>query len=108
MILSNGKAYQPEGYDYGVYPDSGRPFAVSRATGEVIDAITTTVPVGTVFYTPEQQKAIQDRQVQQKRFFEHKAMMDSLGRFSFLHTEQGFEDVSPETAARLVYLSTFL
>lgn len=108
MILSNGKAYQPEGYDYGVYPDSGQPFAISRATGEVTDAITITVPVGTVSYTPEQQKAIHDRKEQQKGFLDRKAIMDSFGRFSFLHTAQGFEDVSPETAARLVYLSTFL
>lgn len=108
MILSDGKVYRPEGYDYGIYPDSGRPFAVSRATGEVTDAITTTVPVGTVFCTPEQQKAIHDRKVQQREFLDRKAILDSFGRFSFLHTAQGFEDVSPETAARLVYLSTFL
>lgn len=97
-----------EGYEYGVYPDSGRPFAVSRATGEVTDAITITVPVGTVSYTPEQQKALHDRKAQRKEFLNCKAVLDSLGRFSFLHTMQGFEDVSPETAARLVYLSTFL
>lgn len=108
MILSNGKVYRPEGYDYGVDPDSGRPFAVSRATGEVIDAITTTIPVGTVFYTPEQQRVIRNRKEQQKGFLDRKATMDSFGRFSFLHTMQCFEDVSPETAARLVYLSTFL
>ena len=99
MILSNGKAYQPEGYDYGVYPDSGQPFAISRATGEVTDAITITVPVGTVSYTPEQQKAIHDRKEQQKGFLDRKAIMDSFGRFSFLHTAQGLE---------VVYLSTFL
>ena len=108
MTLSNGKAYRPEGYVYGVYPDSGQPFVISRATGEVTDAITITVPVGTVSITPEQQKAIHDRKEQQKRFLDRKAIMDSFGRFYFLHTTQGFGDVSPETAARLVYLSTFL
>lgn len=108
MLLSDGKFHQPRGYDYTVDPDSGQPLAISRATGEVIDAITETVPVGTIFYTPEQQEAIADRKAKQREFFDRKAILDSLGQFSFVCATQGFEDVSPETAARLVYLSTFL
>ena len=108
MVLSNGKVYQPEGYDYFIDPDSGQPFAVSRANGDITDAVVTTVPIGTVFYTPEQQEAINDRKAQQREFYDRKAVLDSFGRFSFLCATQEFEGVSPETAARLVYLSTFL
>lgn len=103
-----GKVYEPGGYDYIVNPDSGKLLAISKATGEVTDAVITTVPVGTVSYTPEQQEAIRKRKEQQKDFFNQSAMLDSLGRFSFVRVIQQFEDVSPETAARLVYLSTFL
>lgn len=108
MILSNGKQYQPEGYDFVVNPISGQPLAISRATGEVTDAIITTVPVGTVFYTPEQQAAARKRREQLQVFSNQKAQLDSLGQFSFVCASQQFEDVSPETAARLIYLSAFL
>ena len=66
------------------------------------------VPVGTVFYTPEQLQKINERKRQQHEFLNSKTTLDSLGRFSFLYATQRFEDISPEAAARLVYLSTFL
>lgn len=108
MVLSDGKVHQQEGYDYWTDPDTGSLYAVSRKTGEVVDAIMVPVPVGTSFLTPEQQEALRNRKEQQREFYDRKAILDSFGKFSFLWNEQQFEDVSPETAARLVYLSTFL
>lgn len=108
MILSDGKAYGPQGYDYLCVPDSGKVLAVQRSTGEVSEAFTGTFPVGTVFQTPEQQEAQRRRNRQKQDFLEQKARLGTLGEFSFVSARQRFEGVSPETAARLVYLSTYL
>ena len=107
-ILSNGKAYEPAGYDYIVDPDSGDPYAVSRSTGEVADVIFCPIVAGSIIYTPEQLEAINKRKEAQQEFLKQKTRLDELGQFSFVCASQQFEDISPETAARLIYLSTFL
>jgi len=108
LILSNGKWYQPGGYDYAVDQETGQPISISRTTGEVIPAVTETFPIGTQHITPDQQEAARKRNEQLQDFFEQKARLDSFGPFSFVCASQQFEDISPDTAARLVYLSAFL
>lgn len=108
MVLSNGKHYELQGYDYLCDPKSGNALAVRRSTGEVSDAVTVTVPIGTTWQTPEQQEAQNERRKQKQDFYEQKSRLDTLGEFSFVSAKQRFEGISPETAARLVYLSTYL
>lgn len=51
----------PKGYDE-IYDDkTGRILNVERATGEVYDTINVTIPVGSVCYTPEQQRSYKER-----------------------------------------------
>ena len=108
MVLSNGKHYELQGYDYLCDPKNGNALAVRRSTGEASDAVTVTVPIGTTWQTPEQQEVQNERRKQKQDFYEQKSRLDTLGEFSFVLAKQRFEGISPETVARLVYLSTYL
>lgn len=95
------------GYDYFIN-ENGNQVAVSRNTGEVTEAITVTLPIGSKSYTPEQQQ-------QYKKWQEHKLSQclrknasDELGNFYFLLTNNVFDDVQPQTATRLIMLFTYL
>lgn len=98
---------KPEGYDY-IQNDSGDLLAVGRATGEVLPAVTLTAPVGSIIYTPEDQKNHKEwkEHLQQRR--KRRAQSSALGRnFYFLNRNVSFDGLSPATAARLVYLATY-
>ncbi len=88
--------------------DAGKNYAVSRATGEVSDAITITVPAGSTVRTPEQRKAYKEfQEKEQKKYLSRKAK-DDFSHFYFVLREVQLGKLSAETAARLVYLCTFL
>lgn len=101
-----------QGYDYFIDQETGKEKSVQLATGEVSDAITTTVPVGTIFYTPEQQEAYrlrkqleaERREKEEQRRFWRK----SAPEFFFATAESCYEDIRPATAARLIYLATYI
>ncbi len=96
------------GYDY-IKDDSGKDYAVSRATGKVTDAVTITVPVGSTVRTPEQQRAYKEYwENQEKKKFYCRKIMDEYGYFYFVLCENQLGKLSAETAARLIYLATFL
>lgn len=93
--------------EYEDYIDqtTGVTFLVNRTTGEVLESRTVTVPVGSRIYTPAQQEAhkkwreLQEEQKWRRRFGE---------KFSFVSSESTYDDINPATAARLIYLATFL
>ncbi len=96
------------GYDY-FKDDAGRNYAVSIATGEVTDAITITLPAGSTVRTPEQQKAYKEYQEKQrKKKYYRRKIMDELGYFYFVLCENQLGRLSVATAARLIYLCSFL
>ena len=54
--------------DYEAITDgaTGKRYFINKDTGEATEAVTVEVPVGTVYYTPEQQKAYRKRKEREK------------------------------------------
>lgn len=100
------------GYEFITDPETGQRLAVRSATGEVSQARTIEVPVGTISYTPEQQEKYKARK--QAEFGRNlKAAMlamqrDELGYYYYTSTERNFDGMTPATLARLIYLCTYL
>ncbi len=103
-----------QGYDYIIDGESGKTLAVQRSTGEIVDTIFLTVPEGTYFKTPEQQKADQRRNEGLRKKLEQdeakrakNQTLGKLGRFFFVVCDS-FQDLSDATVARLVFLAAHL
>ena len=103
-----------QGYEYFTDGDTGKEYAVYRGTGEVLNAVTVTVPEGTYFKTPEQQEAdrrrkegLQKKLEQDERRQQRNASLRELGKY-FFAVRVDFGGLSDATVARLIYLATFL
>lgn len=95
------------GYEYLTDTD-GQQYAVNQRTGEVTPAVTVTMPIGSYIRTPEQQRAYREHlKIEQKKYLSRKAKND-FSHFYFVLREGKLGNLSAETAARLVYLCTFL
>lgn len=81
---------------------------VKKSTGEVVKQLCLLVPNDTIAYTPEQQRAYKIRKEREQRLNTIKRESSPLGRFVFTDVNQNYNDISPQSMARLVYLSTFL
>ena len=95
------------GYEYFANED-GNIMAVNSKTGEVTEARQAILPVGSWIMTPEDIAAHNERKRQQRKFYMQKQVTGQLGSFCFLAINNGFHGLHPYTAARLIYLSTFL
>ena len=98
---------EADGYEY--YADeAGQLTAVSLRTGEVVSTITRTVPYGTTFRTPDAQRAAWEaRERRREKYFSGKNENES-GEFYFIPSTENFEGLLPASAARMVYLCTFM
>lgn len=103
MVLSDGKEHTETGYEY-----LDNYHAVQRSTGEVVDAYPQQVIAGSIIYTPEDQGAYKARKERETREEQRRANHKELGRYYFIGSENRYEDISPQTMARLTYLGTFL
>lgn len=78
----------------------------------MIDTLTVTIDVGSIIYSPEQQKRYRERKQQEvERLLkqeELKHRRNNIPKFCFVSAEEQENDVRPATMARLVYLATFL
>ena len=100
---------QLQGYEMITDVGTGKRLAVERATGEVLETYNTTVPIGTIFYTPEQQKEYKERkEVERQANIKIKRYGVKKEQFAFVSTASDFTDVSPANITRLIYLSTYL
>ena len=81
--------------------------AVNRNTGEVTETDTTNAPKGTIYYTPEQQKAYKQRKQNEQESYFRRKNNKPLGDFIFIPLNENFSGVSPESVTRLIYLNTF-
>ena len=70
--------------------------------------ITTTIELGSIVYTPEQQRRYKERKEILERKQWWRKMIGELGYFYFLSTDNSLDKLSPATVARLIYLSTYL
>ena len=88
--------------------EDGSAYAVNLKTGEVTDAIHALIPPGSAIITPEDFAANHERKRQQREFFLQKQAKAQLGKFCFLAINSGLNCLPPATAARLIYLSSYL
>lgn len=95
----------PQGYEYFTDPVTGELMAVQKSTGEIYKTVTATIVEGSYITTPEMRKIMKTLR---ENYKQRRACLDELGYFTFVSSSQTFDDISPETAARLVYLSTYL
>lgn len=77
-------------------------------TGEAIEATTVIVPIGSKIQTPEQQKAAREWCERQTKRLMRRKLQDELGYFYFVMRQHEFGRLSAESAARLIYLCTYL
>lgn len=100
---------QSHGYEMITDINTGRQIAVERSTGEVFETYNPTVPMGTIFYTPEQQRAYKERkEAERQAGIRIKRYGVKKEQFAFVSTASDFTDVSPANITRLIYLSTYL
>lgn len=93
-----------QGYELITNSQTGERLAIQRSTGEALSWDYMPVVYGSIVYTPEQQEAYEKRKKRKDR----KDRLARLGKFFFLDTQNGFKSIKPATAARVVYLGTFL
>ena len=83
---------------------------VNRKTGEVIDADFQLTPILALEERKRRAEKAEERKAAEERkkakIFWRKEQK-KLGYYCFVNSERAFDDISPETLVRLVYLSTF-
>lgn len=96
--------------DYRIWVDeeTGAWRGIRLSTNEEIDLNVFIGPEGSKIKTPSDIEADRALKEQRHNFLERKEKLTRLGKFCFLAIENGFSEISAATAARLVYLSTFL
>ena len=80
---------------------------MNKNTGEVLETDTVCAPKGSYYCTPEQQKAYRQRKQNEQESYFRRKNNEPLGAFFFIPIEECFNDISPETVTRLIYLNTF-
>lgn len=91
-------------------------YIVDPKTGEAHEINILAVPVGSRIYTPLQQEEYRKREEYNKQREQNElrsklireASQKSGKHFYFTKANQNFDDLSPETLARLIFLNTFL
>lgn len=83
-------------------------YELDKATGELTELINVDIPVGSNVITPRQKAAYKDKLEREKQKSIAERKRKSLGTFYFVLAEHQFEELSPKTAARLIFLCTYL
>lgn len=99
---------QAEGYIYAEDKRTGKKYATDIDSGEMTEATTVTVPVGTVFFTPKEQEEHQKRKEREYKSLLRRTGSKEMGSFVFLKSAEKFKDIRSETVIRLIYLSTYI
>lgn len=95
-----------EGYTF--YEENGNDYAVNNSTGEILDAVKTILPVGSIVYTPEQREAYKRRKEIERLKAQRIEQDSDLGYFYFLRKDHEMGKISADTLGRLIYLLTYL
>ena len=82
--------------------------AVDEDTGEVTEAKAVIIPIGSRVITPKQQEVYDELKERQIKREMRRKIQDELGYFYFVMREHRFGNISAESAARLIYLCTYL
>lgn len=108
IILQTKRNSNLQGYETITDPNTGEKRMFKRSTGEVVESVNVDIPVGSYVSTPEDIEERERIRAQQRDYFKQKEYDNQLGKFSFVAASQRFSDISPQTVARLVYLSTYI
>lgn len=92
-------------YDY--IEQNGDILAINKKTGEAYNTSIVCSPIGSLCHTPEQVKAYNQRVQNEQKSYLHRKNNEPLGNFFFIPTSENFNNISPETVTRLIYLNTF-
>lgn len=102
------------GYDYWL-DDKDNLMATDRRTGEVLPTVNIEIPVGSQIRTPQDQerikewKKLQEQQTQEEENRrKRRNVARKFGGHLFIAGNQNFSDLAPATAARMIYLSTYV
>ena len=94
-------------YKYIKHSD-GKTLAVNTTTGEVSDTFNATLPVGSMTFTPEQQKNYH-KQKQKERARQEQTLNRNPSRsFYFLKNNNEFNELKAADVARLIVLATYI
>lgn len=97
-----------QGYEM-LEDEAGKQVAVELATGAVYDTVNISAPVGSIIYTPEQQRVYKERKKQeQEEYLKSKSCGVKKPSYTFVMTTADFTNVSHANLTRLIYLSTYL
>jgi len=103
--INERSLYNTTDYTYTANEATGELFAVRNATGEVVEAIVTTIPIGSIILTPAQLDLLE---IKKKNEAQKMYRRNNKAKFVFAHSEHDYQDIKPETLGRLMYLSTYL
>lgn len=103
-----------KGYEV-IVDDSGKLAYVDAETGELVSAMQVYLPVGSIAYTPQSQRAYQRRkeatQAKEDKEFRKKytrKLNEELGHYYFAESRDFRSELSPQSVTRLMFLATFL
>lgn len=99
---------QTQGYEYITDEKTGKTVAVERATGECSAAVWVQLPIGTISYTPEQQRIYQERKKKEQDEYLKSKRNGKKQSFTFVSVSEAFDGVSAANITRLIFLSTYL
>lgn len=109
----------PHGYEMAYIDDAGVVWAVSQDTGEIIETMPVMVPAGTSVMTPDdytkwrEQKERQKARAEKEATYQERKKLrrettNKYGNFFSVLCSYDFPDLTPEDAARLIYLLTYI
>lgn len=93
-------------YEY-ITDENGRMSAINTITGEIHNVNYVPVVEGSRIITPEEQAAYRKQKRLEEENRRRRSNNSELGKFYFVHIDEDFPDLTPQTAARLLYLNTF-
>ena len=93
---------------YQYIKDKNGDLLVNTDTGELFEGVPMLVPAGSKIITPDQQKAQKEWNAKKSQREIRRKLQDELGYFYFVMREHEFGNISAESAARLIYLCTYL
>lgn len=93
-------------YEY-LTDENGNQYAINHETGEAFPVHNAPIIDGSIIFTPEQQAEYRERKERKHKSAMRRKASNEGGRFYFLPGQTDFNDLSPATAARLIFLATY-
>ncbi|MGN0488203.1 MAG: hypothetical protein ACI4HO_02945 [Ruminococcus sp.] len=97
-----------QGYEYFTDENTGKTIAVERATGECSSTVWVRLPIGSISYTPEQQRLYKERKEREQQEYIKSKRIGKKSAYTFVSVSEEFDSVSAANITRLIYLSTYL